>query len=84
MLNEKIISLSLSDEEVNKRISEGLINKDSGSNSKSIKRIIADNTLTLFNFLNLFLLLLLVLVGSHKNMLFVGVVVCNVIIGIVQ
>lgn len=84
MLNEKVINLSLSDDEVNKRISEGQINKDSGSKSKSIKRIIADNTLTLFNFLNLFLLLLLILVGSHKNMLFVGVVVCNVIIGIVQ
>ena len=84
MLNENIINLSLSDDEVEKRISEGLVNKESDSKSKTIKRIIADNTLTLFNFLNLFLLLLLLLVGSYKNMLFVGVVVCNVIIGIVQ
>ncbi len=84
MLNEKIIKLSLSEEEVNDRIAKGLVNKDSGSKSKSIKRIILENTLTLFNFLNLFLLLLLILVGSHKNMLFVGVVFCNIIIGIVQ
>lgn len=84
MLKEKIINQSLSSEEVNERISRGLVNKGSGSKSKSLKRIIFENTLTLFNFLNLFLLLLLVMVGSHKNMLFVFVVVCNTIIGIVQ
>lgn len=84
MLNEKILKFSLSEKEVNDRIKKGLVNKDSGSKSKSIKRIILENTLTLFNFLNLFLLILLILVGSHKNMLFVGVVFCNIIIGIVQ
>lgn len=84
MLNEKIINMSLSDKDVDERIKNGQVNKDSGSKSKSIKRIILENTLTLFNFLNLFLLLLLIMVGSHKNMLFVGVVVCNIIIGIVQ
>ncbi len=84
MLEEKIISQSLSTDEVNERVLNGLVNKGSGSKSKSIKRIILENTLTLFNFLNLFLLLLLVMVGSHKNMLFVFVVVCNTIIGIVQ
>jgi cation-transporting ATPase E len=84
MLNEKILKFSLSEKEVNDRIKKGLVNKDSGSKSKSIKRIILENTLTLFNFLNLFLLILLILVGSHKNMLFVGVVFCNIITGIVK
>lgn len=84
MVNENILKLSLTDEEVNERISKGLLNKDSGSKSKSIKRIIFDNVFTLFNGLNLFLLLLLLIVGSHKNMLFVFVVFCNTIIGIVQ
>ncbi len=84
MVNEKITNLSLNDDEVRERSEKGLVNKDSGSKSKSIKRIILENTLTLFNFINLFLMLLLLFVGSFKNMLFVGVVVCNVIIGIVQ
>ena len=84
MINEKVKKLSLSDKEVDERIKKGLVNKDSGSKSKSIKRIVFENTVTLFNFLNLFLLILLLLVGSFKNMLFVGVVVCNIIIGIVQ
>lgn len=84
MLNEKILNLSLSDEDVEKRIKAKQVNIKCKSKSKSIKRIFFDNIVTLFNFLNLFLMLLLVLVGSYKNMLFMGVVVCNTVIGIVQ
>lgn len=84
MIDSKISSLSLSSEDVAQRVSEGKVNTNSKSNSKPIKRIIFDNTVTLFNFLNLFLALLLLMVGSFKNMLFMGVVFCNVFIGIVQ
>lgn len=84
MLSKEILKLSLSDKEVKERVEKGEINKNAGSKSKSVKRIILENTLTLFNFLNLFLMILLLLVGSYKNMLFMGVVVCNTIIGIVQ
>ena len=84
MVNEKVISQSLSSVEVNERLEQGLVNKNAGTKSKSIKRIIFDNTITLFNFLNLFLMFLLLLVGSYKNMLFMGVVVCNTVIGIIQ
>ena len=84
MISEKIIKLSLSDNEIKKRIENGEVNKNADSKSKTIKRIVIENTLTLFNFLNLFLMVLLLLVGSYKNMLFMGVVVCNTIIGIVQ
>ncbi|MGN0489283.1 MAG: HAD-IC family P-type ATPase [Ruminococcus sp.] len=84
MIEQKIKSLSLSSAEVEKRISEGKINTKAKLNSKPIKKIIFDNTITLFNFLNLFLALLLLMVGSFKNMLFMGVVFCNIIIGIVQ
>ncbi len=84
MKKNKVISLGLSDSEVKDRVEKGLVNKNSQSKSKSIKRIIFDNTITLFNLLNLFLMLLLLIVGSHKNMLFMGVVFCNTIVGIVQ
>ncbi len=84
MINQKISSLSLSSVEVKNRVSQGKVNTKAKSNSKPIKKIIFDNTITLFNFLNLFLALLLLMVGSFKNMLFMGVVFCNIIIGIVQ
>lgn len=84
MLSEKVLKVALSYDEVEKRIKAKQFNKKSKSKSKSIRRIFFDNIVTLFNFLNLFLMLLLVLVGSYKNMLFMGVVICNTIIGIVQ
>jgi cation-transporting ATPase E len=84
MVDSKIAKLSLSDADVECRVKEGKVNTNAKSNSKSVKRIIFDNTITLFNFLNLFLALLLLMVGSFKNMLFMGVVFFNVLIGIVQ
>ena len=84
MVNEHIIQKSLSSTEVNERIEQGLVNKSAGTKSKSIKRIVFDNTISLFNFINLLLMLMLLLVGSYKNMFFMGIVVSNVVIGIVQ
>ena len=84
MLNEKILNQALSDSEVEQRIKNKQVNIKAKSNSKTIKRIFFDNIVTLFNFLNIFLMLLLVIVGSYKNMIFMGVVLCNTVIGIVQ
>lgn len=84
MIDSHILNMSLSNEQVQDRIKSGKVNTNAKSKSKSIKKIIFDNTITLFNFLNIFLMLLLLAVGSFKNMLFMGVVLCNVIIGIVQ
>ena len=84
MIDEKVLNLSLSNEEVSDRVEKGLINYNAEAKSKSIKKIIVDNTITLFNFLNLFLMALLILVGSYRDMLFMGVVAANVVIGIVQ
>ena len=38
------------------------------------------NIFTLFNFLNLALAIAIILVGSYKNLLFMGVVICNIFI----
>lgn len=74
----------LSTEEVKKRISEGRVNTSSELKTKSVKRIVYDNVVTLFNLINVVLFVALILVGSYKNMLFMGVVLANIIIGIVQ
>lgn len=81
-IKEKLSGLS--DNEVKIRVEEGKVNTSSTLKTKSIKRIFYDNICTLFNAVNLVLLIALLLVGSYKNMLFIGVVVANVVIGIFQ
>lgn len=51
---------------------------------RSKKDIIASHTLTYFNFLNLVLAGLIFFSGQYKNMLFMGIVVSNALIGIIQ
>ena len=74
----------LTAKEVSERISDGLVNSDSPIKTKSVFRIVCDNTITLFNAINLFIALALFLVGSYRNMLFCGVVISNLLIGIFQ
>ena len=52
--------------------------------TKSVSQIIAAHTLTYFNFLNMVLCVLVLISGQYKNMLFMGVVVSNALIGIIQ
>ncbi len=74
----------LTSEQVSQKINEGKINIVTTLKTKSIKRIFYDNICTLFNLINVILFALLLLVGSYKNLLFIGVVFINTIIGIVQ
>ena len=74
----------LSKEEVKERINAGKVNYDTTTPSKSIKQIIFENTFTLFNFINIILGVMVILVGSYKNLLFLGVVICNTLISSVQ
>lgn len=84
MIDEKVLKLSLSNEDVAQRVEQGKVNFNADTKSKSIKRIVFDNTVTIFNGVNLFLLVLLILVGAYKHMLYMFVVAGNTIIGIVQ
>ena len=79
---EKIIGLT--DSEVQERVKSGKVNVSSTLKTKSFKRICFDNICTLFNAINIVLLIALLLVGSYKNMLFIGVVISNIAIGIIQ
>lgn len=78
------VDTGLSSEQVRQQTEKGLYNKDSNLPTKSIKRIFADNILTLFNLINIVLALALLLVGSYKNMTFMLVILANIAIGIFQ
>ena len=70
--------------EVEQRVRDGKVNIATTVKTKSIKRIFIDNICTVFNGINVLLFVLLLLVGSYKNLLFIGVVLFNTVIGIVQ
>ena len=74
----------LTDEQVNERIEQGKVNADENPNTRTYKQIVRENTLTFFNFLNLVLLVLVLLVGSYKNAFFVCIIIINTLIGIAQ
>ena len=78
------IYVGLSDEQVKLRYEEGLVNYDTEIKTISIKKIIYKNVFTIFNLLNLGIAFCIFLVHSYKNLLFMGIVLCNTIISIIQ
>ena len=76
--------LGLSKDQVEKRIQDNLINKETEINTKNIPDIIKNNLFTLFNLINFILAFAIIYVGSYKNLLFMGVVISNLIIGTYQ
>ena len=74
----------LSLEEVNQRKEKGLVNYDTTIKTKSINLIVLLNIFTLFNILNFALAILVIIYGEFKNLLFIGVVICNTLISIIQ
>lgn len=74
----------LTPEEVEQRVSQGLVNITDNDIFKTKKEIIKTHTLTYFNFLNLFLGVLILISGQWKNITFMGVIIVNSIIGIIQ
>lgn len=53
-------------------------------NTRTVGQIIKENSITLFNGINVVLAIMVVLTGSFRNMLFIGLVVINTVIGIIQ
>ena len=74
----------LTEEQVKERIEAGQTNADENPNTRTYKQIVKENTLTFFNFLNLVLLVLVLMVGSFKNAFFVCIIIINTLIGIAQ
>lgn len=84
MIDELIYKLGLSDEDIEIRKSKKLVNYDTTIKTNSIFQIIFKHVFTLFNFLNITLAIIIFVVGSYKNCLFIGIVFLNTIIGIIQ
>lgn len=78
------ISAGLTSQQVTQRHQEGLDNAETGVKTKTEKQIVLGNLLTFFNVLNFLLAIALVLVGSYKNTLFMGQIICNILIGTFQ
>ncbi len=74
----------LTDQEVQERVSKGQVNVASKEKQRTTKGIILSHTLTYFNFINIFLGVVVLMTGNPKNALFLGVIICNSLIGIVQ
>ena len=74
----------LTNEQVQERIAEGKVNVNENPNTRTYKQIILENTLTFFNFLNIALLVLVLFVRSYKNSMFMGIILINTVIGIIQ
>lgn len=78
------LSVGLTAVQVAEREAAGLTNGADHGATKTEKQIIYENIFTFFNLVFLVLAVCLGLVGSFANMGFLGIVVCNTVIGIVQ
>ena len=74
----------LTEAQADQRRRDGLSNTVTADPGKSVWQILWGNLFNLFNMLNFALAACLVLVGSYRNMLFLGVVFSNTLIGTVQ
>lgn len=75
---------SLSTEEARRLAAQGKANIPPKSASKSVWQIWLSNLFTFYNMLNIVLAVLVATTGSYRNMLFLGIVVCNFFIGTIQ
>lgn len=78
------IKRGLTSEEVKERISKGQVNVSSQKQNKTNLEIIRDNTFTLFNSINILLAVLIITTGQYENLLFMGIIFTNIVIGSFQ
>ena len=74
----------LTDEEVRQRVEEGFTNRADISTDKTTKEIVVSNVFTYFNLIFLVITILLIMVGSFRNLTFLPIIIGNTVIGIVQ
>jgi cation-transporting ATPase E len=78
------VARGLSDAEVAERIADGRVNVAPDPPDRSLGQIVAANVFTIVNAIMLTLFALVLIAGSPQDGLFVGVVVSNSVIGVVQ
>lgn len=74
----------LSSAEAEKRKRAGLYNRDIDPPTKTVKQIIISNICTYFNLVFTVIALFVAITGEFENMAFMGVVIANTLIGILQ
>lgn len=83
-MNNTDINTGLTSAQAEERVNNGLCNGDMDVKTKSVKRIFFDNIFTFFNLINTALAMLVIIAGSFKNVLFMGIIISNIAIGIFQ
>ncbi len=78
------INMGLTQGEADEKIRRGECSGSFSVKSKSVGKIFSENIFTLFNLINVVIAVCVALVGAYRNMLFMGVVLCNTAIGIIQ
>ncbi|WP_411335283.1 cation-translocating P-type ATPase [Ruminococcus gauvreauii] len=78
------IHTGLTLEQVEEHIRQGCVNTPVDPPSKSVKEIILGNLLTYFNLVFAVIAVLLILVGSFRDLTFLPVIIANTLIGIIQ
>lgn len=74
----------LTHEEVEEKIKQGKSNKVKIKTNESIFKILRKNIFTYFNFIFLILTILLITSHSYRNLTFLGIIITNILIGIIQ
>ncbi|MBS7406171.1 MAG: hypothetical protein KIG15_00780, partial [Coriobacteriales bacterium] len=74
----------LSAQQVRERVAAGKVNANADVRTKSIAQIVRDNICTLFNLVNVIIAAAISWTGAYANMLFMGVILCNIAIGVFQ
>lgn len=74
----------LTSAQVQERVEAGLDNKPVESPSKTVKEILVDNLCTYFNLIFVILSILLIIVGSYRDLSFMPIIIANALTGIIQ
>ncbi len=74
----------LTKQQVASRTEAGKVNQSHTKKQNSASKIILKNTLTIFNLVNLVLAIMIILVGSYKNLMFILIAIANTLISIIN
>ncbi len=84
LINEKEKLTGLTSQEVRERIANGQVNVAVNPPSKTTKQIVTSNVCTYFNLVFLIITIMLIVVGSFKELTFLPIIMANTLIGIFQ
>ena len=74
----------LTSAEVEARVAAGEVNINADVRTRTIPQIVYNNICTLFNLVNIVLAIAIFWTGSYRNLLFMAIIICNIVIGIFQ